>query len=110
MYYLVHVQRWYEDNPVEGEPPVEQEARSVFSYATKDDAEIVYHQNVAADKTAIQENRLSFEFNVVMDDYGNKEYLSRMVGSAPVPPEPEPEPEANEEPTETDGEEPTEGE
>ena len=21
MYYLVHVQRWYEDNPVEGEPP-----------------------------------------------------------------------------------------
>jgi len=47
------------------------ESKGIYSYATQDDAEIVFHQKVASGMTAIKNGTLKKALNLIIDSYGN---------------------------------------
>ena len=49
----------------------DQESKGIYTYDTKDDAEIVFHQKMASGMTAIKNGSLKKVLNLVMDSYGN---------------------------------------
>lgn len=50
------------------------ESKGIYSYDTKDDAEIVFHQKVASGMTAIKNGTLKKVLNVVMNGMGGIEF------------------------------------
>lgn len=51
-----------------------QESKGIYSYDTKDDAEIVYHQKVASGMTAIKNGTLKSALNLVVNGMGGTEF------------------------------------
>lgn len=60
-YYEIEIQINNED----------QESKGIYTYATQDDAEIVFHQKVASGMTAIKDGTLKKALNLIIDSYGN---------------------------------------
>lgn len=50
------------------------ESKGIYSYDTRDDAEIVFHQKVASGMTAIKNGTLKKVLNVVMNGMGGIEF------------------------------------
>jgi hypothetical protein len=50
------------------------ESKGIYSYDTRDDAEIVFHQKVASGMTAIKGGTLKKVLNVVMNGMGGIEF------------------------------------
>lgn len=81
MYYVIEIQRNNED----------QESKGIYTYATFDEAKVVFHQKMASGITAGLAGTLKFVMNLIINEYGNTEVVERWVA-----PEPEPEPEPEE--------------
>ena len=84
-YYVVHVQTLGES-----------EAKSIFSYETRDLAEIAFHQEVASDMSNPQMDKALVE---IINETGAVEIVKCYAKPQPQPepqPEPEPEPETEE--------------
>lgn len=81
MYYEIEIQ-----TPVEG-----QESKGIYSYESKDQAIVVFHQKMASGITAGLAGNLSKVLNMVINEHGGTEV--REFWEVPVEPEPEPEPE-----------------
>ena len=50
------------------------ESKGIYSYDTRDDAEIVFHQKVASGMTAIKNGTLKKVLNVVINGMGGVEF------------------------------------
>ena len=62
-YYEIEIQTNLED----------QESKGIYSYDSRDDAEIVYHQKIASGMTAIKNGTLKEVLNLVINSTGGTE-------------------------------------